>query len=100
MDSELLALLLAAKAQMEADAVELESTTRWCRPLEKLIEQQAMPASWERLVAYLRARAPEAIGPAPIVCGNCDTAVPPGCSGTFKDDGTACLLNRKADRAL
>jgi hypothetical protein len=28
------------------------------------------------------------------VCGNCDTAVPPGCGGIFKDDGSACALNR------
>lgn len=28
------------------------------------------------------------------ICGNCDTEVPPGCSGLFKDDGTACALNR------
>lgn len=54
MDPELLALLLSAKVQMEADAVELESTTRWCRTLEKLIEQDAMPTAWENLVAYLR----------------------------------------------
>ena len=54
MDPELLALLLAAKAQMEADAVELESTTRWCRSLKTLIEQDAMPKAWEQLVAYLR----------------------------------------------
>ena len=53
METELLALLLSAKAQMEADAVELESTTRWCRPLDKLIEQDAMPKAWEDLVAYL-----------------------------------------------
>lgn len=29
-------------------------------------------------------------------CGNCDTAVPPGCGGQFKDDGNACALNRAA----
>lgn len=51
---ELLALLLATKAQMEADAVELESTTRWCRTLEKLIEQDGMPKAWDQLVAYLK----------------------------------------------
>lgn len=54
MDPELLALLLAAKAQMEADAVELEAATRWCRSLETLIEQEAMPKAWEQLVAYLQ----------------------------------------------
>ena len=54
MDPELLALLLAVKAQIEADAVELESTTRWCRSLDKLIEQDAMPKAWEELVAHLR----------------------------------------------
>lgn len=48
------ALLLALKAQIEADAVELESTTRWCRPLAKLIEQEAMPVAWEQLVALLK----------------------------------------------
>lgn len=49
-----LSLLLALKAQIEADAVELESTTRWCRDLPKLIEQDAMPEAWGRLVALLR----------------------------------------------
>ena len=54
METELLALLLSAKAQMEADAVELESTTRWCRTLDELIEQEAMPKACDDLVAYLR----------------------------------------------
>ena len=54
MDQELLLLLLAVKTQMEADAVELESTTRWCRSLEQLIDQEAMPTAWELLLAYLR----------------------------------------------
>jgi hypothetical protein len=53
-DAEVLALLLAAKAQMEADAVELDATMRWCRPLAKLIEQDAMPKAWDALVKYLR----------------------------------------------
>jgi hypothetical protein len=30
------------------------------------------------------------------VCGNCDTALPEGCGGIFKDDGDACALNRTA----
>ncbi|WP_164886794.1 DUF4406 domain-containing protein [Piscinibacter defluvii] len=30
----------------------------------------------------------------PPVCWNCDTPVPPGCSGTFADDGQGCMLNR------
>lgn len=34
--------------------------------------------------------------PAGPVCGNCDTAVPPGCGGIFRDDGEHCALNRTA----
>lgn len=49
-----LPMLLALKAQIERDAVELESTTRWCRPLAKLIEDQAMPVAWEQLTALLK----------------------------------------------
>jgi 5'(3')-deoxyribonucleotidase len=30
---------------------------------------------------------------APDICGNCDTALPRGCGGIFKDDGAACELN-------
>ena len=29
-------------------------------------------------------------------CGNCDTTIPPGCGGIFRDDGTACALNKAA----
>lgn len=35
--------------------------------------------------------------PAAEVCPNCDTALPEGCGGLFKDDGEACWLNRAAD---
>lgn len=31
--------------------------------------------------------------PLPVVCGNCDTALPEGCGGLFKDDGKHCRLN-------
>lgn len=34
------------------------------------------------------------ISPGAEMCWNCDTPVPPGCEGTFKDDGEACRLNR------
>lgn len=30
------------------------------------------------------------------VCGNCDTALPTGCSGLFRDDGAVCALNQIA----
>ena len=30
---------------------------------------------------------------APQICGNCDTALPEGCGGLFRDDGPACSLN-------
>ncbi len=53
-------LLLALKAQIEADAVELESTTRWCRDLPKLIDQGGMPVAWEQLTALLKAHGHEA----------------------------------------
>ena len=41
------------------------------------------------LRAYLDALKP----PPPVVCGNCDTALPEGCGGLFKDDGKHCRLN-------
>ena len=31
--------------------------------------------------------------PLPVVCGNCETALPEGCGGLFKDDGKHCRLN-------
>jgi hypothetical protein len=49
-----LSLLLALKEQIEKDAVELESTTRWCRSLEALKDQNALPVTWDRLVALLK----------------------------------------------
>lgn len=33
--------------------------------------------------------------PGAEMCWNCETPVPPGCEGTFKDDGEACRLNRR-----
>ncbi len=53
-------LLLALKDQIERDAVELESTTRWCRDLPKLIDQGGMPVAWEQLTALLKAYGREA----------------------------------------
>lgn len=47
-------LLQALRQQVERDAVELESTTRWCRDLPRLIAQDAMPDAWGRLVALLK----------------------------------------------
>lgn len=29
-----------------------------------------------------------------VTCPNCDTDLPKGCSGTFKDEGDSCWLNR------
>lgn len=60
MDPELLALLLEVKAQLEEDAVYAENSDGWCRSLEKLIEQDAMPIAWDNLVAYLKAHGHEA----------------------------------------
>lgn len=37
------------------------------------------------------------IMPSARVCGNCETALPIGCGGQFKDDGSACLLNARVD---
>lgn len=37
--------------------------------------------------------APAAVQPAPVICGNCDTALPEGCGGLFRDEGPACRLN-------
>lgn len=30
----------------------------------------------------------------PPVCWNCDTALPKGCGGVFKGEGSSCALNR------
>lgn len=54
---------------------------RWARWDDAMEEYD----SW---LALLRAQASRP------VCGNCDTAVPPGCGGIFRDDGAACALNR------
>ena len=32
------------------------------------------------------------------VCYNCDTALPEGCGGLFRDDGAACALNSPGTR--
>lgn len=38
---------------------------------------------------------PEPDSAAPL-CSNCDTELPKGCGGVFKDDGDACALNRNS----
>ena len=43
--------------------------------------------------AELRAYLDALRQPPPVVCGNCDTALPEGCGGLFKDDGKHCRLN-------
>lgn len=43
--------------------------------------------------AALRAYLDALKQPPPVVCGNCETALPEGCGGLFKDDGRHCLLN-------
>lgn len=46
--------------------------------------------------AYARAAlgsAPAVETAKPVICGNCDTALPEGCGGLFRDDGAACRLN-------
>jgi hypothetical protein len=53
MTPELLALLLACKAQMEADAVEIDKLIGWVRPLDRMIDQGAMPEAWTQLVDHL-----------------------------------------------
>lgn len=50
----LLGLLLELKQQIEEDTVMIDHLTGWCRSLPRLIEQDAMPKSWDALVAYLR----------------------------------------------
>jgi len=51
-------------------------------------------AKLERRVAALPEREPSAMsGQAKLVCQNCDTALPEGCSGLFRKDGEACALN-------
>ncbi len=53
-DPKTLDVLLAAKTQMEVDAVAIDQSQGWCRTLERMIEQDAMPVAWERLVALLK----------------------------------------------
>ena len=35
--------------------------------------------------------------PPPEICPNCDTALPGGCDGTFRDDGAHCRWNLQAN---
>lgn len=51
---ELLALLHELKQQVEEDAVTQDHLIGWCRSLPRLIEQDAMPKAWDKLVAYLK----------------------------------------------
>lgn len=54
LDPDLLVLLLELKQQIEEDAVRQDHLTGWFRSLPSLIEQDAMPKAWDRLVAYLK----------------------------------------------
>ena len=47
----------------------------------------------ESYYAELRAYLDALKQPPPLVCGNCDTTLPEGCGGLFKDDGKHCRLN-------
>ena len=49
-------LLIACLRQMEQDAVMRDEVDGWCRSLDRLIAQDAMPAAWDAVVAYLRGR--------------------------------------------
>lgn len=51
---DLPALLLDVKQQIEEDTVRQDHLTGWCRSLPRLIDQDAMPKAWDRLVAYLK----------------------------------------------
>lgn len=49
-----------------------------------------------REVAYIRAKLDAMASNSSqnmIICHNCDSALPEGCGGQFKDDGDACALN-------
>lgn len=46
------------------------------------------------LDAILAARA--AASNPPVICGNCDTALPEGCKGLFLDDGEHCRFGKAA----
>ena len=54
LDPETLAVLLAAKKQIEGDYVQWEKTDGWRRNLEQCIEQNALPHAWDKIVAHLR----------------------------------------------
>lgn len=53
-EASLLALLLELKQQVEEDTVRQDHLTGWCRSLPRLIEQNAMPKAWDKLVAFLK----------------------------------------------
>lgn len=38
--------------------------------------------------------------PPPRICGNCETALPAGCGGLFKDDGAACEFGSAVQAAF
>jgi hypothetical protein len=61
-------------------------TTEYARSIEMVLAvREQVVALWESSPAKLPGEK----------CFNCEAALPAGCGGIFKDDGEACLLNRK-----
>lgn len=56
---------------------------------------------WARDPMRAAGNSPAATPPATEakVCPNCDTALPEGCGGLFRDDGESCWLNSPADKS-
>lgn len=77
-------------------------------PMDRTPVHAGSTAEWHVFAAAVREWFPLAIRELPAeaeyqswiallnmpVCHNCDTAMPEGCGGLFRDDGQACMLNR------
>jgi len=77
-----------------ANCVNFRGTlVRFGKPGPGDITGEFFVADWAELVPLMHSHMKAKH--APDICGNCDTALPRGCGGIFKDDGEHCRLNRK-----
>ncbi|WP_395055231.1 hypothetical protein [Polaromonas sp.] len=81
---------MIAKARKERDASSKayqglqNRSTKYARSIAMVLAgREQVLTMWEAMPAQLPGE----------TCFNCETPLPTGCGGRFKDDGDACLLN-------
>lgn len=77
------------------DEINVEKCRRDARELSIYLRSNPTLLKDEK-VAYIRAKLDAMASNSSqnmIICHNCDSALPEGCGGQFKDDGDACALN-------